>query len=117
MFYFPVGQEADIIFVNDINTKVVNWTETDCYASDSDDRFCTVTTKEIDEGCSYNLPTDYSIAKTGKHRLDADAVPISPHIHGLETRPTFDGNPLGWYNTNGERGPAFNTLYNDSYYS
>jgi FtsP/CotA-like multicopper oxidase with cupredoxin domain len=42
---------------------------------------------------------------------------MSAHIHGLETRPTFDGNPLGWHNTEGETGPGFNSLFEDSYYS
>lgn len=117
MFYFPKGQEATIIFVNDVKTKTVNWAQDNCYDPTSDDRFCTVTSKKVDQGCSYFQPTDYSTWATGTHRVDEEAVPISPHIHGMEIRPTFDGNPLSWFNTAGDTGPGFNSLYNDSYYS
>jgi hypothetical protein len=39
-------------------------------------------------------------------------VPISPHIHGLEIRPIFDGNPLSWFTSSGSVGIGFNSNTN-----
>ena len=37
-------------------------------------------------------------------------IPFVTHIHGLEVRPAFDGNPMAWLGKLGEVGPAFNSL-------
>lgn len=41
---------------------------------------------------------------------------MSVHIHGLETRPTFDGNPLSFWTTDGSKGVAYYSLTNEDYY-
>jgi len=76
-----------------------------------------VTSKSGNEECSYYSPTNYQGRRVNKHRIDDRAVPISPHIHGLEQRPSFDGNPLAWFNTEGDKGPGFNSLLNKNYYT
>jgi spore coat protein A len=38
------------------------------------------------------------------------------HVHGLEVRPSFDGNPLAWLGKNGKVGMGFTTLSNSKYY-
>lgn len=50
-------------------------------------------------------------------RVGPSQVPISPHIHGLEVRPVFDGNPLSWFTPNNIKGAGFQSLYNDNYFS
>ena len=83
MFYFPVGQAATILFVNDIDPETVNWVPANCYDADSDDLACTVTRREAKEGCTYYHPTDYQANSTSKYRVNNKSIPISPHIHGL----------------------------------
>jgi spore coat protein A, manganese oxidase len=41
---------------------------------------------------------------------------MSIHLHGLEVRPTFDGNPLSWLGVDGRVGVGFNSLLNSEYY-
>lgn len=41
---------------------------------------------------------------------------MSPHIHGLETRPAFDGNPLSWFNNVGDKGVGYQSLNNTQYF-
>jgi hypothetical protein len=50
-----------------------------------------------------------------KVRVDKQHVPTSPHIHGLETRPIFDGNPLSWFNNAGDKGVGFVSLNSSKY--
>lgn len=39
-------------------------------------------------------------------------VPVGAHIHGLEVRPTFDGNPLSSMNMKGRFGVGYQSLGN-----
>lgn len=45
--------------------------------------------------------------------------PVSPHVHGAEVRPIFDGNPLSWIANDGSRGVAVfsvsDTCYHDAF--
>lgn len=117
MFYFLVGQPATIIWVNAINSSGLNWIESSCYDPESSDHDCTTTTKPEERGsCSYFSPTDYQSEQRGIFRVRQTAVPISPHIHGLEIRPTFDGNPLSWFAPDGSHGSAFHSIHKDSAY-
>lgn len=50
------------------------------------------------------------------HTITKQFIPMSPHIHGLEIRPLFDGNPLGWFNANGDHGPGHSSLLNNEKY-
>lgn len=95
--------------MNGINSTGVNWTKTSCYADDSDNEVCTTTSKS--NSCSYFSPTNYQYKGTGSFRVNQDHVPISPHIHGLEIRPVFDGNPLAWFAPDGSKGSGFQTLH------
>jgi hypothetical protein len=47
--------------------------------------------------------------------VNKQQVPTSPHIHGLETRPIFDGNPLSWFNNVGDKGVGFISLNASKY--
>lgn len=62
--------------------------------------------------CSYEDPTSMGNKGIKKVRIDRNHVPISTHIHGLSTRPTFDGNPLSWFNNQGDKGIGFSSLNN-----
>lgn len=44
-------------------------------------------------------------------------LPIGAHIHGLEVRPTFDGNPLSSMSMEGRFGVGFQSMGNKEYYS
>lgn len=53
------------------------------------------------DGCTYFTPTDYQYNAKEHFRVNPNSVPISPHIHGMEIRPAYDGNPLSWFTANG----------------
>lgn len=42
---------------------------------------------------------------------------MSVHIHGLEVRPSFDGNPMAWMGDKGAVGVGFTSLLDQKYYS
>ena len=112
MFYFNRKKEATIIWVNAINSTNLNWTKSSCYDDSSSDHDCTATARPASRGsCTYFSPTDYRSEEKEYFRVEQTAVPISPHIHGLEIRPTFDGNPLSWFAPDGSRGSAFQSLH------
>lgn len=48
--------------------------------------------------------------------ITATNWPASTHIHGLEIRPTFDGNPLSWVGNSGSRGIGAMSLDYSCYY-
>lgn len=50
-------------------------------------------------------------------RVKKTQVPISPHIHGLMTRPAYDGNPLSWFNNQGDFGVGYFSLDNPDYFN
>lgn len=82
---------------------------------------CSIDAKIIDytrpqtEGCTYNLPTNFSFPSR-KVRVNKTQIPVSPHIHGLETRPAFDGNPLSWFNNVGDKGVGYFSLNDSAYF-
>jgi spore coat protein A, manganese oxidase len=41
--------------------------------------------------------------------LPGEPVPIVTHLHGGENHPQFDGTPLQWFTTGGQKGPHFIT--------
>lgn len=108
------------MWINNITSDGITWTESDCYNPDSSDMDCMIDAKISNydmpqtEGCTFNQPTNYSFSSR-KVRVNKTQVPISPHIHGLEARPSFDGNPLSWFNNVGDRGVGYFSL-NDSQY-
>ena len=59
--------------------------------------------------CTYSSPTYHAdlndtleVVKTNFKK-----IPMVTHIHGLEVRPTFDGNPLSWIANEGELGVGY----------
>lgn len=68
-------------------------------------------------GCTYLDPTDLG-ENSSSHELSLlgpKNVPTSTHIHGLEVRPYFDGNPLSWISRKG-RGIGF-LSYEQEYFN
>ena len=72
--------------------------------------------------CTYLSPTDniprstYPAKKDFKMSLTN--IPLSTHVHGLEVRPTFDGNPMSWIGKGGKLGLGFESiLKGEEYYS
>lgn len=70
--------------------------------------------------CSSNVPpSDF----TNSVLTCREAMPHSPHIHGLEVEPIWDGNPQSWWDNNGSIGvgflalndPNYNYLQNDTF--
>lgn len=121
MFYFPVNSKVTIVWINDILTEGVQWDKEQCYADDSDDADCEIEAKIIDqdrpktEGCTFYEEANLSYP-TRKVRVSKTHFPISPHLHGLEKRPAFDGNPLSWFSNNGDRGPGYFSLPDSTEY-
>jgi hypothetical protein len=118
MFYFKVKQEATIMWVNNVYMANLQWVDEGCYAGDSADDECTIKKKQANhEECAFHDPTSALLNKLNDHRLRKQSIPLSPHIHGLEVRPVFDGNPLSWYNVEGDHGPGFKSLlFNPQYF-
>lgn len=90
MFYMRAISPADIVWVNNINTAYLNWTEEDCYSPSSDNNFCTIKSRlpqsySEKPGCAYKDPTNLGY-KYSSMRIDRMHVPISP---------TFTDFPLG----------------------
>jgi len=86
MFYFPVKQEATIIWVNELQDAAsMNWNnEGTCYADNPDVNACTVRKKMNNaNACTFNDPTNYFYNKFDTIRVRQTSMPISPHIHGL----------------------------------
>ena len=48
--------------------------------------------------------------------ISEKAWPVSTHIHGLEVRPSFDGNPVSWFTNNGTVGVGYMDLKNKCYF-
>ena len=74
------------------------------------------------DNCTYLGPTalESEINKTlfKNFVISQDNIPIVTHLHGLEVRPTLDGNPMSWQGKNGQVGPAFQSiLRNNEYFS
>ena len=55
------------------------------------------------EEFTYYEPTDLRDTHDSYEKAEValDNVIVSPHIHGLEVRPAFDGNPLSWFGKSG----------------
>jgi len=38
------------------------------------------------------------------------STPISPYIHGMVGRPSFNGGPLSWFTSRGQVGVGYSTV-------
>lgn len=68
--------------------------------------------------CTYLDPSNpnYNTAQTSTISINLTMIPMTSHIHGLEVRPTFDGNPLSYVTSNGNVGLGYQSLGDDRYY-
>ena len=60
--------------------------------------------------CTYKSPTDHIPSDTfteSDFLISPTNIPVVTHIHGLEVRPTFDGNPMSWMGKEGVLGLGF----------
>ena len=67
--------------------------------------------------CTFNTVTQMEYQGLKKVRITTETVPISPHIHGLEMRPAFDGGSLSWFNNAGDKGPGYLSLSTNRYFN
>ena len=83
--------------------------------------FCSLIEKKKGyESCTYLHPTDLTpnYTHTQSYQLSSRNIPIVTHIHGLEVRPTLDGNPLAWLGKHGRTGPGFlSILQGEKYFA
>ena len=59
---------------------------------------------QIDQGCTFYDPTDlFKVNDKLKWTEDLtiapslEKTPVVTHLHGMEVRPVYDGNPLSWF--------------------
>lgn len=99
--------------------------DSSCYVI-NDQPHCIIKNKaQGTENCTYLDPTNqipYHDVQNAEiyfadYNITPKRVPIDVHIHGLEVRPTFDGNPLSWLGVDGSVGPGFQSMLNSVYYN
>ena len=124
MFDFDLGEYADVIWVNELDPDLIpdldqyegcklgtpsNETEPECILKGKDNYSAT-----------YHSPTDLGVNNTFKKvNMSAKYWPTVAHIHGMEVRPNFDGNPLSWISNNEDTpsaGVGYMNLSNECYY-
>ena len=71
------------------------------------------------ELCTYENPTNQipTDTYTKNYSLTIKNIPMVAHVHGLEVRPTFDGNPTSWIGQQGALGLGFQSLSDTEYYT
>ena len=75
--------------------------------------FCSLPSKKKgEEMCTYQSPTNIVPGNTleKNYLISPLNIPFVTHIHGLEVRPAFDGNPMAWLGKDGKIGTAFQSL-------
>ena len=113
-FDLKTNEEVYVFWVNQVEKVNLTFADKGIYGSVND---CYQTTDIPDDGndvypqrcfqksksdtffgCTYKDPTDLGENETTYEHspLAYDNFPISAHVHGLEVRPYFDGNPLSW---------------------
>jgi hypothetical protein len=121
MFEVKVKQTIQIIWINKIDSSHLNWTLADenCYGNNSQSMHCMVREKvnESRYDCTYYSPVNFSMEGTTDLRINSRAIPMSPHVHGIESRPAFDGNPFNWFNSIGEKGPGYHSMSSNQYFN
>ncbi len=121
MFIVPVNQTINVIWINSINGEYLNWTETDknCYGDNREEAKCNVLAKthQNNADCTFYSPTAPMTSGVKNVSISSKAIPISPHIHGLQNRPSFDGGPFSWFNNAGDKGPGYFSMSTNNYYN
>lgn len=82
------------------------------YANESDrPQFCTLMSKlPTYKHFAYEDPTTRPPNNHYKNfTINNLSTPISPYVHGLSVRPTFNGCPLSWFTSKGEVGVGYST--------
>ena len=91
----------------------------ECYIDGPKKPHCTLIQKNNNaEICIQNDTTQLNHSLLSKsYKISRRNIPTSVHIHGLEVRPNFDGNPMSWLGGSGSVGPAFQTLTSSAYFN
>lgn len=126
MFYVPKNRKIDVAWVYDINpaagvTMNSNLPFDNCYfPRNNHSTHCNIINKDPGERfCTYLDPTNlsYPTSQSSQITINLTNIPVTVHVHGLEVRPTFDGNPLSYMTKGGSVGLGFQSLLDDSYFS
>ena len=117
MFDFSVGEYQDVIWVNQLDSdKMPDNGEGSCLVDTG--HACEIKAK-TDFARTFHTPTDLGNTNWHVQEIQPDYWPSVTHIHGLEVRPNFDGNPLTWISNNQVNqtaGIGFMDLENECYY-
>jgi hypothetical protein len=125
MFYVPKNRKIDVAWVYDINpaagvTLNNNFPFDNCYFPHAvHSSHCSIDNKAQGQRyCTYLEPTNlsYPTSQASQLTINLTNIPITVHVHGLETRPTFDGHPLSYMTKGGNVGLGFQSLMDDSYF-
>lgn len=125
MFYLPKDQKIEVAWVYDIQptnglTIKNDYIFDNCYFPHAvHSAHCGINNKAAGQRqCTYFDPTNFSYptAQTSELTINLTTIPISVHVHGLQTRPTFDGSPLSYMTRDGNVGLGFQSLLDDAYF-
>ena len=81
---------------------------------------CDVYAKEAThQECTYLDPLDFGHPSVYESKIDVtnQNILFTVHIHGLEVRPVFDGNPASFMAKDGKVGIGYQSLDNEEYFS
>ena len=122
------GTDTTVIWVNQIGSlegKNMSGEGISCRYNvpDLKNLKCSISKKKIHSGSkddclekTFYDPTNHTGNPTME--IDTDNSPVSTHLHGMEVRPAYDGNPLSWFSNHGEVGEgylSYNMTYFDKY--
>lgn len=125
MFFVNKNRKIDVAWVYDIQpangvTLKNDFIFDNCYFPHAaHSSHCIIQTKAAGQRqCTYQDPTNFSFptSETSQLTVNLSTIPVSVHVHGLETRPVFDGNPLSYMTRDGNIGLGYQSLYDDSYF-
>jgi FtsP/CotA-like multicopper oxidase with cupredoxin domain len=117
MFDFNVGHEVDVIWINLLDSTIYpDITNTCLDPNPAFNAKCSFPLKSF-KTQTYLDPTNIPHQGTQHARISTSNWPTTTHVHGLEVRPTFDGNPLTWVSNNGTRGEGAMSLDESCYFA
>ena len=101
MFYVEKDKAVDVAWVYNIsNTKGHKTFKQIIGSCMSSQGSCSLAQKLNGdrELCTYLSPTNQTLNNTFNkdYVVTIKNIPMVTHLHGLEVRPTFDGNPTSW---------------------
>jgi hypothetical protein len=125
LFYVQRHRPIEVAFVYDIRNKggqVFALSYTPCMSPTGYNiPYCRLMQKKQGfETCTYQSPTNMIPNNTYEHvfQMSLNNIPVVTHVHGMEVRPSLDGNPLAWLGPAGEVGVAYQSLlFGESYFN